>query len=330
MREGSGTFRLARALIAGAAAAARWLAVLLAAVAVAVPLMRIGANWYVRGSIDLTPPPPAASAGEMGLLAVRDASPHEAAAIREAVAGLRYRIPPTAVSVMVVDDDPQRSGAEAEYLPYFGLIQVQRRVVGNGIARLQWTMAHEIGHYADHRYMTADARERFAALRGIPDDRDWQGTTLRWQDRPEEDFAEVFAALAVPSPLMPLGTSYGPIRNAPALLALLDSVGIAFGTPPPPRGWRDAIEREYQLVVDTLGDPAVLWPAVLLIGAYLLVGAVPAAVSAWRRAGAEGVPHETSRLDRDMARRLNTRRPISHTSRGAHVTRQGRHHGSGG
>ncbi|HEY3318441.1 MAG TPA: hypothetical protein VGK50_08470 [Coriobacteriia bacterium] len=330
MDEGSLTFRLLRALAAGALVAARWLILLVAVVAVGLPLMRVAAGWYARGTFDLTPPAENASPAGMSALAVRGGTAREVAAVRSAAASLRYRVDPRAVSVVVMDRDPLDVGAQGEFLPYLDLIRVKRSVIDLGGMPLRWTLAHEIGHYVDTRFMTDPARRRFMALRHIPPSLSWRAPALEWRQRPDEDFAEVFAALSVPSPLTPPSTVYGRVSDPAAIVGLLRGVGVRFGAGPPPTGWREALAREYELLRDTVSEPATLLPLLVLVVLYLALGALPAAANAWRASGdSEGVPRERP-LDTRARRVLNTPRLATHTGRRRYVTHENRRDGSGG
>jgi hypothetical protein len=326
MEAGSLTFRVARVIAAGAAGAARSLLVLVVLLAVGLPLARVAASWYVRGTLDLAPADVRVAAAETSELAVKGGTERETLAIRRAVGTLRYRVDPRAISVVVIDNDPGCENCAGEYLPYLDIIRVQRDIADADGVQLEWTMAHEIGHYVDQRYMTDAARTRFRSLRHIPPSLTWAAMDSPWQDRPDEDFAEVFAALAVPTAFTPPATAYGRVRDPAAYEELLRSVGVVFGRAPPPTGWGDVLAREFALARDTVTDPRLEGPLLALAAAYVALGAVPAGLRAWRRGAGE---ESTPRLDRRWRRVLNTGRPITHTGRSTHVTHADRDHGGG-
>lgn len=326
MREGSLTFRAARAMAAGAMAAVRWLLVLALVVAIGLPLARIAVGWYVRGTVELVPPPASASSEGMQALAVGNATPSEAEAVRSAVASLRYRLDPRAVSVVLMDADPLDPAAQGEYVPYLGIIRLRRSLVDLDGPPLQWAVAHEIGHYVDERYMTDPARARFMRLRHIPSSLAWQATLVPWNERPDEDFAEVFAALSVPEAFTPPATVYGRVRDPSAVEALLASVGVTFGRPPPPMGWLDVVAREYAFLRGIVSDPRIARALLAILAAYVALAAIPPAARAWRIADGEGVPEERT-LDRRMAQVLNTHGLVRHKGRRRYVTHTSRHHG---
>lgn len=329
MEPGSLTFRLARTLTAGAFAALRWLLVLAVVVVLGLPLMRIAAEWYVRGSVEAAPPPTSASPASMRALTVGNASPSEVAAVRSAAAGLRYRIDPHSLSVMLMDGDALGLGAQGEYLPYLGVIRLQRTLVDVGGMPLSWALAHEIGHSVDERNMTDAARTRFRAMRHIPSSLTWQAPSSPWNQRPDEDFAEVFAALAVPEAITPPATAYGRVANPAAFESLLRSVGVTFGRPPPPTSWRDVVARELAFLRSAVSEPRASRGLLVLLALYIALGAVPAMIDAWRRSGSdEGVPRDRP-LDRRASRVLNIPRLVPHRSRSKYVTHTSGDHGGG-
>lgn len=312
MQEGSLTFRIARTAAAAGMAMVHAMLVLAVVLLIGLPLMRIAADWYVRGRIELAPVESLPAGPEIRLLAVKNGTATETASIRAAVGGLRYRIDPRTISVVIVDEDPFAAGFAAEYLPYLDVIRIQRAVVDGGGAVLRWTMAHEIGHYVDQRYMTPASRQRFKELRGIPAALTWESPTEPWARRPVEDFGEVFAAISQTSVMMTPGTVYGPVRDPAAFESLLKSVGVTLGREPPARTWQEVLVRELKLVVDTVTDPSLLRPLTILFGVYLFVSAAGPAYHAWKvHDDAEGVP-----LDRGRTRVLNTyRRTLHRTGR---------------
>ncbi len=291
MHTGCLTFRVARLLGATGFAVLRRLAFLLFVVALFLPLARAALVWYVRGTFDPVPPTERSAAAMRGL-AVSAESTSEADAVRGAAANLRYRFDPHAVAVVVTNRGP--AGAQGEFLPFLNLIRVQRSVVRLGRIPLQWTLAHEIGHYVDDRFMTDPARARFRSLRRIPPSLTWQAPSAEWSRRPNEDFAEVFATLAVPSAVIPPATAYGRVANAPALVTLLRRTGIVFGAPPRLVTLDYAAKRQVEQLRGALSEPLLAAPVLALVATYLLVGALPYAVTSWRSSiDAEGVPHES-------------------------------------
>jgi hypothetical protein len=327
MDDGSLTFRIARTLAAAALGALRSLVVLVLVLAIALPLLRIAASWYVRGTLDFAPAPAAQPTADLSALVIRGADARESSAVRAAIASLRYRVDPRAVSIVVVDQNAASPGSSGEFLPYLDIIQLQRDVVDGGGLLLRWTVAHEIGHYVDQRYLTAATRQRFRQLRHIPPGLTWEASDQPWERRPDEDFAEVFAALSVPAAFTPPATVYGPVRDPLAYEALLRRSGVVLGRLPKPTTWVDVLTREYGLARDAVTDPRLSRLLLFFVLVYVALGALPPALRAWRRSSdAEGVP----RLDSGARRVLNTGRLVPHKTRSGHVSHQDRDHGGGG
>jgi Zn-dependent protease with chaperone function len=83
-------------------------------------------------------------------------------------------------------------------------------------------MAHEIGHMVDFRYLDDETRSEFMQVRGFSQTAEWRGAGMEWGAQPQEDFAEVYAALAAPFSLWPIQTIGGRIQDPVAMSALME------------------------------------------------------------------------------------------------------------
>jgi hypothetical protein len=274
------TFRFGRALVAGTFGALKSLAVFALVLAIGMPLSRAALEWYARGSFELIPPAVAATGNEVPLK-VADATPEEASAVRQAAAQMRYRVDPRALTFMVVDRVLTCPDCTGEYVPFLDLVRLDRKAVHSGGLTLQWTVAHEIGHYVDQRTMTDATRRRFMEMRGIPLDTPWVAPNEPWARRPTEDFAEVFAALSLPSAPHSPSTSWGRVRGEKRFEDLLADAGVTFGREVPASGPADVLRREVGFVKDISADPRIAWGLALLGAIYAGLGAWPPARRAW-------------------------------------------------
>lgn len=277
------TLRFARILAAGASGAARWLLLLVVVLVVGLPALRSAVQWYVRGTPD--PLPVAAPATvDPTRATILDASAQEAGAIRQVLAELRFGIPPADVT-FAVTDQPRCAQCEGDYSFAFDRIEIDRAVVDSSGPTLRLAVAHEIGHYVDAHFLGPPQRASFMALRGIPANLSWESPDLPWARRPIEDFAEVFATLAVPSAVFAPDTAYGPVRDPAAIVALLKSVGVDLGRALPATDVRQILHLEVEFGQDLLSQPALAWSLFVTVLFYVLYGAWDPMVAEWRREG---------------------------------------------
>ena len=83
-------------------------------------------------------------------------------------------------------------------------------------------LAHEIGHMVDVTRMDDDARAQFMSMRGFDPSMDWRDSSAPWADRPQEDFAEVYAAIDSPFSLWPIQTVGGRMHDEAGLRTLIE------------------------------------------------------------------------------------------------------------
>jgi hypothetical protein len=274
-----------RTAVAGVIGALQSLLVLALVAVLGVPLARAGLTWYARGSLE--PVPLATRDGELPVRVI-GANAAEARAVREAAGRLRYRPDPRAITFVVVEQVSSQPDNTGEYMPLLDVVRLERSVVREGGERLEWTVGHEVGHYADQRFLTNADRTAFRRLRGIPDNVSWTANDRPWEDRPIEDFAECFAEIAVPSPIRPPSTLWGPLRQPQRFERLLAQAGIRLDRELPPSGLLETARREAFFVRQVAADPVVGVEAAALLGLYLGLGMVPSMIRAWTRSPADG------------------------------------------
>lgn len=273
--------RIVRTLIAGLLGALKALVLLVIGLIIGIVVIRAGLQWYASGSFSLFPSSVPAS-NRVADLAVLDATPAEAAKIRDVLATLRYQLPPRAVTFSVAPS-PLCAQCGGDYVPALDLIQIDRSLVDQGGPVLRHAIAHEVGHYVDEHYLRDSQRAQFMQLRHVPANVTWLSGNRPWQDRPSEDFAEVFAVLDSTTAESPPETSYGPLRDAAAFEQLLASAGVRFGQPSSRQDWRSVVTEELTFFKDITADPtaSLLWEIAILV--YVLYGALPAMHDAWRQ-----------------------------------------------
>lgn len=273
--------RFGRTLIAGAVGLAWSTVGLVVLLVIGAITLQAGLQWYARGSIDLFP---RAGAGPRARsdVAVISATPEQASAIRHAVASLTYRLPRNAVTFGITNKPPCPM-CVGFYQPATGLIQIERSAVDEGGAFLERAVAHEIGHFVDFRYLSEGDRSSFRRLRAIPEDIRWTDAREPWKRRPAEDFAEVFATLAVPAVVSPPQTAWGRVGNADEMTALLRRTGVKFDGTKHPGGLQPLVEQQLAFLRYSLADPPSRALVQALILLYIAIGTIGRMVEAWRR-----------------------------------------------
>jgi hypothetical protein len=272
--------RIPLILVAAILGAMRWIVVTGLALVVLLPAGQMALHQYASGSGEAFPSTVSATA-RLPAVDVTDATAAETGAILAALAQLRYRVPPGAVSVRVsAAPCPNCTG---EFQSAFDLVLVEKHTVDAGGMTLRSTLAHELGHYVDVTYLTDNDRRIFMKLRGIPADLDWRSRTLLWSQRPAEDFAEVFSALTVPDAAFPPDTPYGPVRDRAALERLLANAGVKLDRTAPVTDIRRAFAVEFDLVHALLDDPTVSLAVVAVFAFAGLSGALVGGLTEWTR-----------------------------------------------
>jgi hypothetical protein len=219
-------------------------------------------------------PQPTSKQADLTVVHANDA---EEKAIRQAVAQLRYQ-PPRAGLTFSVMKDPA-SSAQGEYVPGVNVIQIRETVVHNGGIMLQRALAHEIGHYVDQTHFNDDQRTEYLRWRGIPTNTDWLSWNRPWQNRPVEDFAEVFSVMDCPEPMVGPETRYGPVENTGPFVKQLESVGVRFDHRVPSYNWQAGMRQEASFAKYVLANPLTRIGLIVLAIFYLLLGAIPG----WKR-----------------------------------------------
>ncbi len=275
--------RIARTLgagVIGALQAFSYISIGLVVAILVVQIAQAGFRWYESGTFAPFPATAASSTGAASI-DVATATPAQAAAIRMAVNSLSYQLPPHAVLFAVTSEPCPQCGGE--YDPGLNLIQIQQGSAVEGPA-LRHAVAHEIGHYVDLHYLNNSQRDEFMRLRHIPANQSWFFDTGQpWANRPVEDFAEVFAVVALwPNDELP-GTSYGPVRDPAPFEQLLGSAGVRFDRTPARSSRLSEIKAEVLLVRDMLVSSSLWFALQMLVVVYVAIGAGSAIRGAWRR-----------------------------------------------
>jgi hypothetical protein len=276
---GSLVEKTTRTLAAGVRGLVRSLVVVVVMLTISVFALQAGLQWFVRGTFEPFPSGTPAE-GRASEVKVLDATPQQAIAIRRAVSALRYHISPNDVTFSVVDivECPECRG---EYVPALQQIQLQRQAVDAGGAALQYAVAHEAGHLADATRLTEVQRQEFKRLRGHPDGLSWSAPEAPWAERPVEDFAEVFGALATPAISVPMGTAYGQLRDAAAAEEFLRDAGIRLDRESAVKGVRPALEQTAAFFVIMLENPTSRSIFSMLVALYVAVSVVISMREAW-------------------------------------------------
>lgn len=280
--------QIARALAAAIVGAAWSLLLLAAALTVMVVILQAGLFWFESGSFELLPTATPASGAEVDVDIV-GATPAEATAIREALASLRYRPAPGAVTFAVTAEPCESCGGE--FVSGLNLIRMQQTVVDGDSLLLRRAVAHEIGHYVDENLLTDAQRTEFRLQRRIPQEHSWSAMEEPWVDRPAEDFAEVFAIMNVAVATGPMNTAYGPVRDPAAFERLLESAGVRLDSPPLARDWRFVARQEVAFAAYLLTDRWMRLAALGIFGFYAAYGARLAWRKAWRESQGPHAPH---------------------------------------
>ena len=213
-----------KTLLAGLAGAARGIIILTIGCVLVTSLAPAVVSLANRGTIDLDAfsPRVAQSSSKSAQVHV-DGSPTEQAAVREAIDKLAWPVDTSAFKVKVVPRDQLPPGAAGMYTYPSSVVYISAEVVNEPTRYyMSHVLAHEIGHMIDWTHLDDNARSEFLQLRGYDPSASWTDQSTPWEARPEEDFAEVFAALDAPSSPALIQTSAGRIENPKAMRKLID------------------------------------------------------------------------------------------------------------
>jgi hypothetical protein len=205
--------------VRGVAGGLRGLLILALACLLLAPLPPVLTSYLNRGKVDLDAflPHRAVSASSPSRLVRIDGTPSQQAAVRSALDELAWPVDPKAFTVRIVPhgklaDDP------GMYLGPDRVIEIDAEIADDPVMKdLAHLLAHEVGHSIDLTKLDDEARAQFMELRGIDPRQDWQDSRDAWDGRPQEDFAEVFAALDSPASVTPIRTFGGRMTNEKAL-----------------------------------------------------------------------------------------------------------------
>jgi len=161
-------------------------------------------------------------------------TPAQQQKVRAALDDLVLPADTSAFSVVVKSADDLPLGTEAMYSYPASVISLSRDVVDGAYrAQTSYVLAHEIGHMFECVYLDHQGRSEFMRLRGFAEGTKWDDERAPWNQRPAEDFAEVYAAFAAPRGGMQIRTDAGPLSNPTAIESLIERYGLgpALGTP---------------------------------------------------------------------------------------------------
>jgi hypothetical protein len=177
-----------------------------------------------RGTVDMDAfLPPAASAASPSAQVRITGTPTEQATIRKALDQLVWPVDPSAFTVRVVPPQSLPPNDMGMYVYPESVILIDSTVVNDPEREnLTHVMAHEVGHVIDIRYLDNEARAQFLHIRGFSETADWTGAGGAWETQPQEDFAEVYAALDAPFALWPIQTVGGRIEHPAEMRALIE------------------------------------------------------------------------------------------------------------
>lgn len=245
--------------------AARPLVLFLVTLAVMLPASRAILTWHVRGRAEWSAPD--FGAGNVPEIRVRNGSPEDTERVQLAVAQLRLpELPPLDITVGIRADEC--TPCVASYDPATHEISLAPAMLADPPS-LRSALAHEIGHLVDNRLLDAASRRRFSRMRGHPSSASWLAQDRPWHERPSEDFAEAFCALAQPVPYRPVATAYGRV-DAVALERLLSERGFPLEPVRTPDSPVDALAREATYIGDAL---AYAWARITALGVAVALAA---------------------------------------------------------
>ena len=256
-----------------------------------------------RGTLDFDAfvPRSSVSVSQSGGLKV-EGTPGQQAVVRTALDDLVWPVDTSGFTVVVTSPRNLPVGAAGMYVFPDNVIDISSSVVGDPDPQgAVHVLAHEMGHMFDSVYLDDAGRAEFLRLRGFPPDTDWRGDNAEWAARPQEDFAEVYAAFDAPSSGVPIATNAGRLNNAGAIRALIARyqtsgvrrTSLQLGT-------IAAVTRQTADMVQT--DPAVSRGMILLAVVCAVFGATESI---------EDIPFKSRRRLRRVAARV-VRRELHH------------------
>lgn len=214
--------RTTRTIAAGFSGAVLGLIALTVAGAIMVALPTLLAGLAQSGPVAASASPQSIASATQNSTVNVEGSAEDSEAVRRALKSLTWSVNDSTLKIIVTSQRDMPENVDGTYAFAENTIRINQDVVRNSVPQgLSFVLAHELGHMYDERFLTETARSEFMAIRGANPQQDWQGANVRWAQRPQEDFAEVFAALAAPSSPVMVQTDGGRIKNRAALSALI-------------------------------------------------------------------------------------------------------------
>ncbi len=218
-------WRVTRTLIAGIQGALKGLVALALICASFTVVPAVATSLANRGIVDLSTFVPLSLVSPSQATTVNvEGTPPEIATVRKALDDLVWPVTGSNVKIVVTRSSDLPADVLGSYAQWSNEIDVSEDVVMFPATKgLSHVLAHELGHMLDAHYLNNAARYEFMTLRGFDPQQDWEGRSQPWEQRPQEDFAEVFAALDAPSSRVMIGTEGGRIENTGKMLALIEN-----------------------------------------------------------------------------------------------------------
>lgn len=268
--------RVIRIFVAGLKGALEGLLALAVACAMVAVLPTVVTSFANRGTVDVAAfvPRSRGSASQNSTVTVKG-SRADCATVRRALDDLVWSVSSSTLKILVTLDASLPPNVGGTYTYPENVIRVSRDVVRDPVRRgLSHVLAHELGHMLDFEYLNTKMRSEFMMARGRDPRQDWEGTGLPWDERPEEDFAEVFAALAAPSSVGMIQTDGGRIKNRARMLALIQGFEQIAGRPETPLQITMLPQLTRTIMSDFTTEPGVI-PVILGCAvACVMVGTV--------------------------------------------------------
>jgi hypothetical protein len=215
--------RTIHTLFAGLEGALQGLFAVAVACAIIAALPTVLTSIANRGTVDVDSfvPRSAVSPSQAATMDI-EGSAADQVAVRSALDDLVWPISNPRPKIVVIPTGSLPTDTAGTYTSNENVIRVSEDVVQDPERLgLSHVLAHEIGHQLDSMYLDEKGRSEFMTLRGRDSELNWASEDASWEQRPQEDFAEVFAALDAPASRVTIQTIGGRIRNATAMSALM-------------------------------------------------------------------------------------------------------------
>jgi hypothetical protein len=263
--------RTARTVVAGLSGAVQGVILFAIACALIAMIPPIVISLVNRGTVDMDAFLPHVSPTASSSARVRiSGTPQEQAAIRKALDELVWPVDPAAFSVKVVPPKSLPPNDMGMYVYPQSVILIDSLVVNDPERQnLTHVMAHEVGHMVDLQYLDDQTRSEFMHIRGFSETADWTGAGTAWETQPQEDFAEVYAAMDAPFALWPIQTIGGRIEDPVAMRTLLERFESGPSRPRSPVSLASVMSRAGTVAQIVQGDQIVL-PALFVFAAFYI------------------------------------------------------------